>query len=310
MAATAFDPTLAGVLAQASELTYEQYQKGIADPNYNGDITPPAGYQQTASLKAPEIDLSRDSKVLNTVHGAGMDLSEIEKLRSLCVGVREVFFGFTLQPKPGPGAATGNVLAFRGTQSIEEFLADAAVVQVPVPLIYFNHGSFELAKVHLGFLVVYLLLHEQVKKAVKALDTSLPLFVTGHSLGAALAILAAVNLDLSVYRGGGPTGQLQMVNFASPRVGDPAFVGAYNGRVPASYRVVNLADVVPLYPPTSIFGHTYAHVGLPGAEWSYLDQTGDVATNHALAINYIPAVTPPAGPVETNAPRTYPTSGL
>jgi hypothetical protein len=92
-------------------------------------------------------------------------------------------------------------------------------------------------------------------------------------------------------------------------VGDPGFVAAYNSRLPASYRVVNLADAAPLYPSTSLFGNTYAHVGLPGSEWSYLHQTGDVASNHSLVTNYIPALTPPVGPVGTNAPRAYPTAG-
>ena len=90
-------------------------------------------------------------------------------------------------------------------------------------------------------------------------------------------------------------------------VGDPAFSGAYN-LLPASFRVVNLSDVVPVVPPSSIFGYQYSHVG---QEWSYLFQTGEVGGNHSLLDNYIPAVAPTTGsPVETNAPRSYPNSGI
>ena len=44
-----------------------------------------------------------------------------------------------------------------------------------------------------------------------------------------------------------------MYNYAGPRVGDPIFVDAYNFFVPQSYRVVNLADMIPMLPPSQVF---------------------------------------------------------
>lgn len=114
-------------------------------------------------------------------------------------------------------------------------------------------------------------------------------------------MLASPTLQLSY-----PSQTFQMYSFAGPRVGNPTFVDAYNFLVPASYRVVNLADMVPMLPPTSIFKWVYGDVG---EEWSFLNQSGNVAGNHALIgpQNYTDAVN--LG-IPTNAPRTYPVTGL
>ena len=95
-----------------------------------------------------------------------------------------------------------------------------------------------------------------------------------------------------------------MYNYAGPRVGDPTFVSFYNGKVPNSYRTVNLADVVPTLPPTEVFNNTFGHVG---TEWSYLWQTGNVATNHSIKEDYLPTVTEHPQAI-TDAPREQPTS--
>ena len=113
------------------------------------------------------------------------------------------------------------------------------------------------------------------------------------------AVLAAYDIAINVQ---GIKDQLQLYTFAGPRVGDPVFANNYNELVPNSYRVVNLADVVPLTPPTKILKHTYQHVG---EEWSYLNQTGDISSNHSLNNNYVPAV---QQGVETNQPRNYPSA--
>lgn len=67
-------------------------------------------------------------------------------------------------------------------------------------------------------------------------------YVTGHSMGGTLAILAAydfsVSFDIAV----------EMYNFGGPRVGNPSFVRNYNRHVPNSYRVVMDGDIVPGVP--------------------------------------------------------------
>lgn len=307
----ALDTTLTGLLAQLSALSYTQYEEGLKDPSYDGSITPPDGYVQTASFKAPEL-WPGESSLLSTAHRHKIDPTHTAALSKLAADlrIRDVYFGFALAPDPkGGGAAAGNVVVLRGTQSVQEWVEDVlgSAYQLPVPLAWFEHDSLKLAKADAGFLIAYAFLYEQVLAAAKAFDTSQPCYVTGHSLGAALAVLAALSIDLQVYDGGGLNGRVQMINFAGPRVGDPTFADAYDALLPESYRVANLSDVVPILPPASIFQWQYQHVG---TEYSYLDQTGEVIGNHSIADNYVPATNPPKGPVETDAPRTYPNTGL
>ena len=171
----AYDPQLSKLLASVSELTYVQYRNG-PPPGNNGTITPPAGYTQTASFTAPEVDFTSKLPQLS-----GLSWEDVEgsaEVRSYFPGIADVYFGFALT------SASYNVIALRGTQSDFEWVLDATIPQVPVPLVWYYDGKFQLARVHLGFLVFLVLLSEQLLDAAKQFDTSLPCLITGHSLGA------------------------------------------------------------------------------------------------------------------------------
>lgn len=296
-----------------------------------GQITPPPGYKQITAFQAPEISLSRavsqflqkhpeiSERVAGLAPGKsdpvlGEELSKAlrdqDTLNALTVGVDKVFFGFALVPdETAPVPGNSNVLVFRGTQTPFEWLLDATAIQVPIPLPWFNleDERFSFAKVHLGFLIAYALLAGQVASAVGQFNSKYTTFSTGHSLGGALSTLAALAAKVQH-----PFSQVQLYNYASPRVGDPTFVSAFNFLIPASYRVVNMADVVPVVPPTTLsitaFGHTfdliYAHVG---QELSYLWQGGNVAFNHELLFTYQPTVK--AGTVSATQPK-FPTTAI
>merc|ERR1712232_256906 len=69
-------------------------------------------------------------------------------------------------------------------------------------------------------------------------------YVTGHSLGAALAEICAMDLKESF-----PSMTLSVVTFGTPRIGNAALAEYYNGMLPASLRVAHYRDVVPHLPP-------------------------------------------------------------
>ncbi len=73
--------------------------------------------------------------------------------------------------------------------------------------------------------------------------------VTGHSLGAGIATLLA--LDLAAHSLVPNT----CITLASPRVGDLSFSHVFNHVVPNAYRVVNRLDVVPNVPPALMYWH-------------------------------------------------------
>lgn len=122
------------------------------------------------------------------------------------------------------------VLAFRGTEKdkIEDILADLDA--------RFYHGE-NGAKIHNGFYKAFQAVEADVREKVKPLNDH-SLYVTGHSLGGALALMAtrALNSD----------NLAACYTFGSPRVGSEEFDDDIK---PPIYRVVNAFDIVPFSPP-------------------------------------------------------------
>jgi hypothetical protein len=83
-----------------------------------------------------------------------------------------------------------------------------------------------------------------------------PLFFTGHSLGGALAILAASRTSLL------PNApQIVVYTFGSPRNGGQKFFNDYTLRLgDTTFRLVHGSDIVPTVPPPTLLG-AYHHVG-------------------------------------------------
>lgn len=124
------------------------------------------------------------------------------------------------------------VLAFRGTEAdrMKDLRADAKATQATCPT-----GE----RVHSGFMQQYDDISLQLEEA---LDDSRvkgkPLFITGHSLGAAVATIAARRLDAE-------RRIAACYTFGSPRVGTEAWVAQMKSPI---YRIVNSADPVPMVP--------------------------------------------------------------
>ena len=137
-------------------------------------------------------------------------------------------------------------VAWRGTDNIEEWIEDGKADQVACS--FLKDGE----KVELGFHELYTTAkegHPSPQEVVRGYMESHPeverLLVTGHSLGAALAVLNV--LDIQVTTGRAPIAY----TLAGPRVGDPAFADTFDDRIETCWRVVNSHDEVPKVPPTS-----------------------------------------------------------
>ncbi|XP_065179906.1 uncharacterized protein LOC135810344 [Sycon ciliatum] len=107
-------------------------------------------------------------------------------------------------------------------------------------------GLFTSAgKVHRGFYNAYMALRSRVWDLVRrgrAMYRTSRVYVTGHSMGGALAVLAA--LDLKVNR----RMDVRMINFGAPRVGSPCFARYYSQRLTNSLRIAHKWDPVTLVP--------------------------------------------------------------
>ena len=123
------------------------------------------------------------------------------------------------------------------------------------------------ARFHRGFLdalaMVWELLFAAVDQALKSNER--PLWVTGHSLGGAIALMAAWRFQrnfLSVH---------EIITFGAPMIGNDtaakAFEQEFSGKI---YRYVDLEDVVPHLPSVSLLANAYMHclneVSLSAAE--------------------------------------------
>lgn len=113
------------------------------------------------------------------------------------------------------------------------------------------------ARVHSGFWRAFSAVADDLTAGVEAIrgGDSLPLWITGHSLGGALATLAAVCLHA---HGVEVTG---LCTFGCPRVGDASFARLFRRTFSgACHRYVHANDPVPMLPPR---GMDYVHVTAP-----------------------------------------------
>jgi triacylglycerol lipase len=131
-------------------------------------------------------------------------------------------------------------VVYRGTKTITEWIRDATFEQVENAFV--SGGGL----VEEGFSEIYATIHDAIVTQVQQLISSgsfTSLYVTGHSLGAAMAVLSALELAQ------GTSLQPALYSFAGPRVGDPTFATAYDAQIATSWRVVNTNDLVPTLPP-------------------------------------------------------------
>eukprot|EP01065_Artemidia_motanka_P005407 TRINITY_DN12606_c0_g1_i3.p1 TRINITY_DN12606_c0_g1~~TRINITY_DN12606_c0_g1_i3.p1 ORF type:complete len:514 (+),score=134.79 TRINITY_DN12606_c0_g1_i3:1452-2993(+) len=108
--------------------------------------------------------------------------------------------------------------------------------------------------VHSGFLAVWQGVEEQVLAAVRQhLPPGGSVQVTGHSLGAACAVLCAYSIARNVHA------SPELYTFGAPLIGNVAFKQRHKMLVPRHFRVVNDGDII------TRFGLTpgNAHVGRP-----------------------------------------------
>ena len=136
------------------------------------------------------------------------------------------------------------ILAFRGTKGKELLDTDLNCRLVPLP-------GVSRVMVHCGFLEAFSRCKSEIEAAVnESVPSTLGLYITGHSLGGALAQIASAALNRD--------NLAACYTFGSPRVGTAGF----DEKIKCPhYRVVNNWDLVPAFPLRFFRG--YRHNGDP-----------------------------------------------
>ena len=205
-----------GRFAHEAEQAWDNDNQATPKP-----ITVPDGYEVVANIHAEASVLGLDANLQ--------------------------FFGFIAQTTAKPRDL---VVSWRGTEGWKDWVDDFEAFDK----ITFPYG--DAGKIHHGFADIYASppcrdpLMAELDKLLGEGDVS-ALHVTGHSLGAALAVVNTLDIVLNL--GFQPI----MWAFAGPRVGDTHFKKAFDAAVDRAVRVVNKPDVVPKVPPWE-FG--YHHV--------------------------------------------------
>jgi Lipase (class 3) len=187
------------------------------------------------------------------------------------------------------------VVAFHGTHNSYEL----NTIDNNVTPATFTEQSVNLGSVHGGFYAQYTngtngsagdlqnradgsLAKQIYDYCTKNADVTVPVKVTGHSLGGALATLCAMDI---AYNFKSKFKSVSMYSLASPRVADAwaismgtaaTFVSNYQQYVPDTYRIVNTLDGVPNLPPAAALLYVCAHV------------LGDTDAEHLNIVNKSP----------------------
>ncbi|XP_020682704.1 uncharacterized protein LOC110099777 isoform X5 [Dendrobium catenatum] len=163
------------------------------------------------------------------------------------------------------------VVAFRGTEQAKwkDLLTDLMFLPAGLNPERLGGDFKQEVQVHGGFLNAYDSVRNRLLMLIKLAIgyheehhlESMPkwnVYVTGHSLGGALATLLALEISTSPMAKHGMI-SVTMYNFGSPRVGNRRFADIYNEKVKDSWRVVNHRDIIPTVP--RLMG--YCHVAQP-----------------------------------------------
>lgn len=183
----------------------------------------------------------------------------------------QLLMGYVLRAKDD----SHGVVVLRGTMNMQEWLNNLNYRLVPFDFLNADYGQ-----IHNGFRDIYKGLRGQIRQQIETFATDTPLYFVGHSLGAAVAQLAALDI---VLRQPERSDYLQVYGFAPPRVGDSDYASAYDDHIHTSYRVINVCDVVPFLPSSRVDAfmdlEKRIYVDTKGAR-TYVHQVGNPIDNH------------------------------
>ncbi|WP_413175821.1 lipase family protein [Anabaena azotica] len=196
-------------------------------PEFNLDLAKELGNLVAQAYTQYEDYTKQEEWKLDEPYSLKSQFYYTEDKKILCFTYKKntVPFGFT--------ATKGNnfYIVFRGTETPLEWLRDAQLKQVD----YLKGWG----KTTRGFSQIYRAIAPTILNDLKNVSRSTKIYVTGHSLGSALANLCVPDVITNF-----PDIQPELYTFASPRTGNIIFAQAYRLAKIKAWRIANTEDLV------------------------------------------------------------------
>ncbi|KAL6842670.1 hypothetical protein ACP4OV_027514 [Aristida adscensionis] len=268
-----------GELAQA---TSDAFIGDPASPYAGASRYAPAAFLR--KVQAPDPDAYRVTRFLYATPGdrAHAEAAAFMTRPAPAAGAWSAesnWMGYVAVATDAGAAALGRrdiVVAWRGTKRAAEWANDLDITLVPASGVVAPGPGWSQPSVHRGFLSVYTSKNsssrfnkqsarEQVLAEIRRLvdaykGENCSITLTGHSLGAALATLTAIDVvtnGFNLVRGSPSPNRavpVAAIVFGSPRVGDEQFRKAFRSTPGARLlRVRNAPDIVPTVLPSAFY---------------------------------------------------------
>jgi hypothetical protein len=131
-----------------------------------------------------------------------------------------------------------SVISFKGSDTITDWIPTNLSAD-PMPIPWLDNNPWG----HSGFVAAYSIVRGHIISQNRNYNNTI--YVTGHSLGGAIATQAALDLA-NIF----PEKTIILYTFASPKVGFTSFVDLFNNKLGNdSHRVYLEGDIVPTLPP-------------------------------------------------------------
>ncbi|KAJ9052289.1 hypothetical protein DSO57_1035718 [Entomophthora muscae] len=151
------------------------------------------------------------------------------------------------------------VLSFRGASNLNNWVQALKVLQTDFPGVAYAKVHSGIKECSDGLANRYLF---QIKRLLQQpAFNQFNVVVTGHSLGGAIAVLAALRIQSAL---GLRWSRLKVFTYGEPRIGNAYFANYVNSLPLYIIRVVNENDLIPHLPPSSldyVHHHTELYIG-------------------------------------------------
>lgn len=141
------------------------------------------------------------------------------------------------------------IVAFRGSANVKNWINNFDAAQI-------TYSKCSGCVIHRGFYNGYNTISATVKSQIQLIISkyrNAPIYVTGHSLGGALAVVAGLDLHSTF------SNVNKLYTFGQPRVGNLALSNYIGAQFPDAYRVIHYADMVVHVPPQNLNYNHHNH---------------------------------------------------